>query len=237
MLEFFDYLASEGIKFMSKKPYVVALACRKGGSGKSNTSTNLLVCARRDGVKAVIIDLDPQGSALDWGRTRAAIDRKPEEGPLVIASAPDQLSQTLEILADTGAQMVFLDTAGTIGPDIEAALAASHLVLIPVTPSVCDLKACLATARAARQLGKSFAFALNSCPTGQQRIHDAAALLSKLSVLAGEPVHRRIVYQDAFAQGLGVVEMDDPKAVLEITTLWQWLKDKHYLAQKSSDNG
>ncbi len=205
--------------------FVVAFVCQKGGGGKTNSSTNLLVCALMDGLRAVIIDLDPQGSSLEWGRIRSACIPKSEH-PLVVACASGQLDRILAALAETGTELVILDTAGTIGPDIEAAIAASNIVLIPVAPSVCDLKACLPTARAARQMNKPFAFVLNSCSTGHQRINEAAALLSKLAVLAGEPVHRRTVYQDAYAKGLGVVEMSDGKAVHEIKALWQWVKGK-----------
>lgn len=146
--------------------------------------------------------------------------------PPVIACTSGQLDRILASLIQAGTELMILDTAGTMGPDIDAAIAASDIVLIPVAPSVCDLKACLPTARAARQMNKPFAFVLNSCSTGHQRINEAAALLSKLAVLAGEPVHRRTIYQDAYAKGLGVVELSDQKAIHEIDALWQWLKDK-----------
>ena len=177
-------------------------------------------------MKAVIVDLDPQGTSLDWAQTRSGSAQGGEEESLVVACAPDQLGQVLATLSQSGVEMAFLDTAGTMGPAVEAALAASHFVLIPVTPSLADLRACLPTARAAHRLNKAFAFVLNSCPTGQQRISEAEALLSRLSGIAGEPVHRRMVYQDAYARGLGDVEMTDAKAVLEIEALWQWVKDK-----------
>ena len=130
-------------------------------------------------------------------------------------------------MAASGIRLVFLDTPGTIGPEIEVALAASHFILIPAAPTAADLKASLPTARAAHRLEKPFAFVLTSCPSSSQRISQAEELLTRLGAIAGEPLHRRVAYQDAYAQGLGVVEQKaDAHAAREIVALWEWLKTK-----------
>ncbi|MBV9481752.1 MAG: ParA family protein, partial [Acidobacteria bacterium] len=51
---------------------VIAVLAQKGGVGKSMLSRALAVQALMDGRKAAIVDADPQGSTLKWGRRRKA---------------------------------------------------------------------------------------------------------------------------------------------------------------------
>ena len=61
----------------------IALVVRKGGSGKSTLATALAVQHERAGGRAVVVDLDPQGSATAWGALGEA-DR-----PVVVAVKRD----------------------------------------------------------------------------------------------------------------------------------------------------
>ena len=44
----------------------VAIISRKGGTGKTTLACNFAVAAQSDGRAAVILDMDPQGSASAW---------------------------------------------------------------------------------------------------------------------------------------------------------------------------
>ncbi len=48
----------------------VAIASQKGGTGKTTTAVHLATAATLAGYHAVVIDLDPQGSAATWGDDR-----------------------------------------------------------------------------------------------------------------------------------------------------------------------
>ena len=50
----------------------VAISSQKGGSGKTTIAVHLAVCAERAKKRIAIIDLDPQGSALEWFNRREA---------------------------------------------------------------------------------------------------------------------------------------------------------------------
>ncbi|MEO6214498.1 MAG: ParA family protein, partial [Sphingomonas sp.] len=51
---------------------IVALLNQKGGVGKSTLALHLAGQWAREGRRVVLVDADPQGSALDWSQARAA---------------------------------------------------------------------------------------------------------------------------------------------------------------------
>ena len=44
---------------------ILAITNQKGGTGKSTLATNLAVCFARTGTEVLLVDADPQHSALD----------------------------------------------------------------------------------------------------------------------------------------------------------------------------
>jgi len=48
---------------------VIGVLCRKGGVGKTTHAIHLAVQAQQAGVRALLADLDPQGSAAPWPRS------------------------------------------------------------------------------------------------------------------------------------------------------------------------
>ena len=54
-------------------PHVIALLAEKGGSGKSTIATNLAWALHEDH-RTLLVDADPQQTALDWSSIS-------EEGP------------------------------------------------------------------------------------------------------------------------------------------------------------
>lgn len=211
----------------------LTIATRKGGASKSTVCVCLYVCAAWAGIKAIIVDLDPQGSALSWAKRRAKRDSASYE-QIVVASTPENLKTTLARLNAEGYEFVLIDTPGTIGPAVDPALEACDFALVPSAPTMLDLEAALPTARALHSLGKEFAYVVTSCAAGEQRVSDAEALLDRIAGRAGERLHRRVAYQDAFALGLGVTERKiDPLAAHEITVLWEWVMNRLGLREQT----
>lgn len=68
----------------------VAVVSQKGGSGKTTIAAHLAVCAERKGNPTIIIDLDPQGSAVKWHKRRIHDDT-----PEVVPAEPPQLAGLL----------------------------------------------------------------------------------------------------------------------------------------------
>ena len=48
---------------------VIAVCNQKGGPGKTTLAINLDRAFAADGMGVLLLDMDPQGSALDWGST------------------------------------------------------------------------------------------------------------------------------------------------------------------------
>jgi chromosome partitioning protein len=50
--------------------YVLAIVSQKGGVGKSTIAVHLAAEAHTQGQRVLLLDLDPQGSAMEWANRR-----------------------------------------------------------------------------------------------------------------------------------------------------------------------
>lgn len=117
----------------------IVIANQKGGSGKSTLTVHLVVAAEYAGdCPAIITDTDPQGSAGDWcnQRKRAGIDT-PRYAPIALGELDDKL----KALEAAGAEYLFIDTAPSVGAVNAELLAIADLILIPLNPTLVDLRA------------------------------------------------------------------------------------------------
>ena len=117
----------------------VGIVSQKGGVGKTTLAFNLAVAAELAGNAALIVDLDPQASAVAWGDSREA------ETPVVVSAEAARLVEVLTTASKHSAALCFIDTAPHGESPALAAARAADLVLIPCRPSILDLRAITAS--------------------------------------------------------------------------------------------
>lgn len=202
---------------------VLSIICQKGGTAKTTTAINLAVEAQASGLETVIIDLDPQVSAFDWKDIRG------EEAAPNVASVPvPHLERTLKAAREGGADLVIIDTAGRTNDAATAAARAADAILVPMQPSLVDLKTLQATLDVIRASGNTEApvrVVLSRVKAAGTRHEDTASFLQSEHHMGVCPVMMgdRFTYQDAYAHGQGVTELDpSSKAAQEVRDLYKF---------------
>ena len=210
----------------------IAFVTQKGGSGKSTLTSSLAVAAQEMKEKVCIVDMDPQGSVTNWGRTRDAGDIE------IVASGAARLPATLAQLKAKGFTLAIIDTPGAEGPASTAAMVVADLNIIPSRPSMFDLWASAKTRAALKDVGGDFVFLLNQCPPAQQtaRVKDGVETLEELGGLISPLILSRVDYQEAVRHGWGVTELNpNGPAADEIRSLWTSLRRRLAKIKPRSD--
>jgi chromosome partitioning protein len=208
--------------------HTIVLATQKGGSGKSTLAIGLALAAKHAGHNVRLLDIDPQGTLLNWQSRRGLAEPMVE----TVQNAVD-IEHRLESLARGGVTLTIIDTAAGVSAATTAAIRCCDLCLIPARPSVADIEAASTTLSIARAWKKPFAFVLNQTPIRGRRIDSAATTLGDeaardlADVLAQPFIVMRNDHQDALAAGLAVSEYaPSGKSAEEISGLWQWAEAK-----------
>ena len=198
----------------------VALFSQKGGAGKTTISVHLAVAAQASGLRVAILDLDPQGSALAWHKTRGA-----ESMPVTIPISADQAAAAFKTAKADGFDLLLLDCPPHATLAASQILAAVDFVLVPVRPSPMDIAALPATMRLIGS--NACAFVLSACPARAPEIEETRALLDQYKRPVFGPITDRRQFFRAITAGQAVSEFEpDGPAAAEITALFQSLTEQ-----------
>jgi chromosome partitioning protein len=194
------------------------MVSQKGGSGKTTIAVHLAVCAERAGKPTLILDLDPQGSALAW------LKRRGDDVPEVIATDAGKLAGMLAKAKEGGAGLVIIDTAPH--SDRAAAVAAqlADLVLIPCRPAAFDVDAIASTLHMTKLANAKTAIVLNAIPTRGTYAEEVGEALGQIALVAPVNLHQRAAYCNAVNDGRSVEEYEPKgRAAEEIKALYKWV--------------
>jgi chromosome partitioning protein len=185
--------------------FVVAVAQRKGGAGKSTLAATLATTLAAEGHRVALLDTDPQKSLARWWQERASAGARARpisfEDPSGwrLAGAVDRMARTHDI--------VVLDTPPHAETDARVAIRAAQLVLVPLQPSPADLWAMEGTLALVAEERRRAVLVLNRVPSnGKLREEIARELVRRELPLLEPGLGNRTAFAAAFAQGLGVVE-------------------------------
>jgi chromosome partitioning protein len=201
----------------------VAISINKGGVGKTTLTKSLAVQAVEAGFNVLILDLDSQQNAADWGKRRVTLN-KPL--PLTRFATEKDLESELQRAAKAGCDVVFIDTPPGRSSEAMAAVELADLVLIPFENDQDAYTGVTKTAQLARRLGKEAYGVLNKAPPNSHAHEDTAREVLKAINLPLAPValHRYDAYRLANVQGMAVQEFDPSSTpALQIEGLWNWL--------------
>lgn len=106
---------------------IIVIGSNKGGVGKTTLATNLAVAFAIRMNKAVLVDADPQGSALYWGSLR----KQKQHTPFVhVAQRRGNLVDGLKVLSRQN-QVVIVDVPGRNSPELISAMSVADVVISP----------------------------------------------------------------------------------------------------------
>lgn len=115
---------------------VLAVVNRKGGTSKTTTAVFLAHAFHEQGRAVLLVDADPQASALNWSETAAAVGRVGFPFP-VIALPTRELHKQLPDVIGNRFEVVVIDTppleerAGIVASSLRLAT----LAVVPVAPT------------------------------------------------------------------------------------------------------
>lgn len=112
---------------------IITIANQKGGVGKTTLAVHTAAALALDGHDVILVDSDPQGSALDWVAARQAPPLFP-----VIGMPRAVLHRQVPRIA-AGVDAVVIDGPPSLADITRSAMLASDLVVIPVQPSPFDV--------------------------------------------------------------------------------------------------
>jgi chromosome partitioning protein len=201
---------------------VLAIASRKGGSGKTTLTGHLAVEAARQGIGPVaVMDVDPQGSLADWWNEREASE------PALVNTTLETLDEDIEKLRGAGVRLLIIDTPPAITRAIRDVIGVSEMVLIPTRPSPHDLRAVAATVAIVEELDKPLVFVLNAATPRAKITNEAIVALSQHGPLAPSIIHQRVDFASSMIDGRTVMELTTAsRAAGEIERLWRYLSTR-----------
>lgn len=184
----------------------------KGGCGKTTVSTNLASYYASRGMQAALMDYDPQGSSINWVRSRSALL------PRIHAAnaAPPKAGRirSVDMFVPPTTQVLIVDPpAGAAGLMLQDLVRTANFILVPVAPSSIDIHATarfvqdLLLAGGVRRLNIKTAVVANKVRSSMPVYEPLERFLRSLNLPLLTRIGDADCYLKAAETGIGVFEM------------------------------
>lgn len=187
---------------------ILSLLNQKGGVGKTTLAVHIATGLAQRGDRVLLVDADPQGSALDWSAMRETTALFP-----VVGLPKATIHRELPALAKDYAHVV-IDGPPRVYDVARSAIMASDVVLIPVQPSPYDVwaaKEIVDLLREASSFNENLkaAFVINRKIVNTAIGRDVAEALASYELpVLGSQLCQRVGFAESAAQGSTVIELE-----------------------------
>ncbi|HET7369751.1 MAG TPA: AAA family ATPase [Gammaproteobacteria bacterium] len=201
----------------------------KGGCGKTTLATTVAAWYAAAGYSTCLMDMDPQGSSMQWLSLRPA-DRPPIAGVWAHQQASG-MTRSFALRVPPGTERLVIDTpAGLTRMQLGDITRDADAVIVPVLPSAFDIRASsrsigelLLAARTLRR-GHRLAVVANRVRQNTHVYDSLERFLNSLTIPFITSLRSTQHYALAAEQGLGIHELDSRRARTD-KAQWQPLID------------
>ncbi len=207
--------------------HIISVLNPKGGSGKTTISIHLVRALQLEGFKVLLIDTDPQGSAIDWRRSSS--DNRLFD---VVGISNSNLEKDIPKI-ESDFDFIIIDGVAKFFDTMADSIRASDFVLIPVQPSALDIRGCYPLIEAVRQRQKQnkgkpqVSFLISRQITRSRLADEIKGALEQFEIPIFESrISQRVAYVDGISSGVTALELNKKSlASQETLSLTKELKE------------
>ncbi len=210
--------------------HIISVLNPKGGSGKTTISIHLARALQLEDFKVLLIDTDPQGSAIDW--RRSSTDNRFFD---VVGISNSNLEKDIPKI-ESDFDFIIIDGVAKFFDTMADSIRASDFVLIPVQPSALDIRGCYPLIEAVRERQKQnrgkpeVSFLISRQITRSRLADEIKGALEQFEIPIFESrISQKVAYVDGISSGVTAIELNKKsRATQETLSLAKELKELLY---------